>query len=430
MVVDKVPGTQGVSSSLGATDSDDAGLVIVGASHCGVQCAFAARRGGFEERIVLIGDDPEIPYHRPPLSKDILTGAKTVDQVSLKPDSAYIRSKIELRAGVRVTRIDRERKVVVTDNAGEFAYSSLILATGASPRTLQIEGSDLDNIHYLRSLGDACEIRPLDGSLAVNAVVVGGGYIGLEVAASLRKLGARVTVVEATERLLQRVAGPALSSFFTRIHQEEGVDVITGAQVTGFQGEGAVSHVVLKDGRVLDADLVVVGIGVIPETELAEEAGLPVENGVLVDGRARTEDPLIYAAGDCARGYNALYQRHLRLESVQNANDQGKVAVQNILGIDSNYGALPWFWSDQYDVKLQIAGLTDGADTLVVRGDPTTGRSFSLCYVRDDVLVAVEAVNRPRDFLSAKSHIIASARMDLLKLQDEDCAIADCIVTE
>ena len=411
--------------SLSSPDSE-LHLIVVGASHCGVQSALAARRMGFDGRITLIGDEPHLPYHRPPLSKDVLIGKKTADQVSLRPESAYTKAGVDLLTGVGVVSIDRTNREVSTSDGRRLSYDYLLLATGARPRSLKVSGSSLPGVHYLRGLDDVAGLREQSVETA-NVVVIGGGYIGLETAASLRKLGARVTVVEAMSRVLQRVASPELSEFYTRVHSEEGVEIVTNAMVTGFDGEDHLQSVLLDDGRTLDADLAVIGIGVVPNAELAEDAGLLVHNGIVVDEFARSSDPHIYAAGDCARGRNLLYDEHLRVESVQNANDQGKAAIRHIAGVGEPYSALPWFWSDQYDVKLQIAGLLDGADQVVVRGDPSTGRTFSLCHLKDDVLLAVEAVNRSSDFLGAKAPIMARASMDIERLADVDNSIADCV---
>lgn len=405
------------------------GLVVVGASHCGIQSAFAARRQGFSGPITVLGEESELPYHRPPLSKDALTGSRSTSSNALRPQSAYDKADIKLRLGVTVSHVDRERRQVHTQDGEVIGYSRLLLATGARARTLRVPGSELSGIYTLRSSLDAARIRDA-ASAGSRVAIVGGGYIGLETAASLSKFGLHVTVLEAMPRLLQRVASHELSDFYRRIHDEAGVDVRVGAYVKGFEGEGSVKSVLLDGAEAVTADLVVVGIGVIPNDELAAKAGLATENGIVVNAQARTEDEHIYAAGDCANGYNALYQRHLRLESIQHANDQGKVAVNAMLGTASDYNALPWFWSDQYDVKLQIAGLIDEGGQVVVRGDPLNSRAFSLCHVKGDVLVAVEAVNTPRDFLTSKALIVSQSRMDLDRLKDHEQPLAECVLAE
>ena len=398
--------------------------VVVGASHAGSQVALNLAKAGWSGAVTLIGDEPHLPYHRPPLSKDFLTGDKTIDQLLLRPPAHYDRANVKLRLGEQVQRIDRAAKAVELASGESVHYDVLVLATGARVRTLPLPSPA--GVHYLRS---AADIAAIQASLATtdDVVVVGGGYIGLEAAATMRKLGRRVTVVEAADRVLQRVTSPTLSAFFERVHQEEGVDMRVATGVAGFVGDDRVTAVELASGEQIPAQVVIVGIGVVPNVELAAAAGLACDNGVLVDAFGATNDAAIYACGDCARGTNDRFPAPLRLESVQNANDQGVVVAKAIAGAPERYAAVPWFWSDQYDVKLQIAGLAVGYDQIVARGDPTTGRSFALFYFAADRLVAVDAVNRPREFVASRQWLANAASLDAARLVDDTIALTDCV---
>ncbi len=402
--------------------------VIVGASHAGVGCAQKLRRQGWSGSIVVIGDEPHMPYHRPPLSKDYLKGVKDSDSILLASTASYEKADIELRRDVRVESIDREGHRILIADGTHIDYDKLILATGARARELPFAKRDFPGVFYIRNMGDVDRIRalsPAEGS----AVIIGGGYIGLEVAATLRTSGIKVTVLEAMDRVLQRVTSEPVSTFFTRIHREEGVDIREGCQVSGLVGNDRVEAVELVSGELIEADLVIIGIGVIPNTELAESAGLRVDNGICVDAFNQTEDPDIYAIGDCANFVHERYQRQMRLESVQNANDQGMAAAKSIVGEPEPYDALPWFWSDQYDVKLQIAGLAEGHDEIIVRGEPETGRTMSVFYLRNKKLLAVDAMNSPRDFIHGKKLILADATIDTGLLSDAGVAILETEVS-
>jgi len=391
--------------------------VVVGASHAGVQVALSLRAQGWDGDIVLLGEEDGLPYQRPPLSKDFLTGAKTPDSIALRPAALYAKQGVDYRPGQRVVGIDRARRCVQLASGDELAYDGLALATGTRPRRLELPGSELKGIHYLRSLGDAIAIRA-DLATARRAVIIGGGYIGLEAAASLRQCGLEVSVLEALPRVLARVTTEVLSTFFHRLHADEGVSIATGVTIRALEGEGSVAGVRTADGRFYPADVVLVGIGVLPNVELAEAAGLEVGNGIRVDGQARTSDPLIVAAGDCTWHFNPIYQREMRLESVQNATDQARVAAATLCGKFETYQVLPWFWSDQYDVKLQIAGLAQGHDAVIVRGD-VSQRSFAIFYLRGDQLLAVDAINRPQEFMVAKKLIVDRTPLLAHQLADE-----------
>lgn len=396
----------------------DQHCVIIGASHAAASLAATLRQEGWEGGITMVGGDSCPPYHRPPLSKAYLSGDKDADSLAIRPRDYYESQGVELRLGVRAEHIDREAKRVALSDGGSLTYSHLALVTGALPRRISLPGSDLRGVHYLRDIRDVDAIRG-QVSAGKSAVIVGGGYIGLETAASLRAAGMQVTVLEAMSRVLQRVTVPEVSAFFTRVHGEEGVAIETDTTVSAFNGEGALTGVTCSDGREFPADLAIVGIGVVPDTALAEAAGLEVDDGIVVDEFARTSDPCIVAAGDCTRHYNPVYDRWLRLESVQNANEQARTAAKTVAGNPVAYHALPWFWSDQYDVKLQIAGLSEGHDQLVVRGDMSVGRSFTVFYLRDGQLIAADAVNRPKDFMAAKRAVLAGCAPDVAALADE-----------
>ena len=398
--------------------------VIVGASHAGTQLALSLRQGGWEGRIVLAGDEPVKPYQRPPLSKDVLSGAKSLEQIPIRPPAVLEKAGIEFRLGHRVETIDRSRKILYLDDGESLAYDKLALTLGAYPSTIPLTGTDKYGVHYLRTLADVEQIRPLIGA-GKSAVIIGGGYIGLEAGAVLRQTGMTVTVLEALPRVLQRVTAPVVSTFYQRLHDEEGLWVVTGALVTSIEGKYQVERVHCADGSEIVADLVIIAVGVLPHTELAARAGLDVEDGILVDEFARTNDPDIVAAGDCTRHFNPIYQRRVRLESIQNAMDQAKTAAATLNGAPQPYHALPWFWSEQYDVKLQIAGLSQGYDNVVLRGDPETGRSFAVFYFAGDRLLAVDAINRPGEFMMGKKLLLAGALVDKEKLADESIPVKE-----
>ena len=396
--------------------------VIVGASHAGTQLALSLRQGGWEGRIVLAGDEPVKPYQRPPLSKDVLSGAKSPDQIPIRPAPILEKAGIEFMLGHRVESIDRGQKILYMDDGRTQAYDKLALTLGAYPSTIPLTGTDKYGVHYLRKLADVEQIRPFIGE-GKSAVIIGGGYIGLEAGAVLRQTGMTVTVLEALPRVLQRVTAPVVSTFYQRLHDEEGLWVVTGALVTSIEGEKQVERVHCADGSEIDADLVIIAVGVLPNTALAARAGLDVEDGILVDEFARTSDPDIVAAGDCTRHFNPIYQRRVRLESIQNAMDQAKTAAATLNGDPQPYHALPWFWSEQYDVKLQIAGLSQGYDNVVLRGDPETGRSFAVFYFAGERLLAVDAVNRPGEFMMGKKLLMAGTRVDKKKLADDSIPV-------
>ena len=396
-------------------------IVIIGASHAAAQLAASLRPDGWQGKIVVIGDEPYLPYHRPPLSKTFLSGAQQVDELLIRPAAFYQKNQIEFRHG-RVMAINRAARSVTLQDGSLVAYDQLALCTGARVRTVALSGCDLAGVHYLRNISDVQAMQRLVQPNG-KAVVIGGGYIGLEAAAALNQQGMQVVVLEAAERILQRVTAPEVSEFYARIHREQGVTIHTGVSVTAITGQGRAQAVVCADGSVFDADLVIIGVGVVPNVELALDAGLQVDNGILIDDYCRTSAPEIVAIGDCASAFNPIYQRRMRLESVPNANEQAKIASATLCGLQRTSKSLPWFWSDQYDLKLQIAGLSQGYDQMVIRGDVQQGRSFVAFYLQAGRLIAADCVNRPQEFMLSKKLITAGTAVDPLRLADESIAV-------
>ena len=375
-------------------------VLIVGAGHASAQLCASLRQQGWAGEILLIGDEPSLPYQRPPLSKTYLAGDTGLNDILIKKPEFYDTAEVTVRQG-RVTAIDRAAQTVALADGEVLGYRHLVLCTGARPRQLTVPGADLPGVHALRTAADIEGIRAGLGD-GVRVAIVGAGYIGLETAASLRRLGVAVTVLEAADRCLQRVTAPEVSAFYARVHREEGVDLRVGVGVAAIIGRDRVRGVELAGGEAIEADLVIVGIGVLPNVELAEQAGLATDDGIVIDAFGRTEDPAIFAAGDCTSYPDARYGHRLRLESVPNAVEQAKSVAATICGVHRPISTLPWFWSDQYDLKLQIAGLNNGYDRVVLRGDPTTGRAFACFYLRDGQLIAADCVNRAPEFMFAK----------------------------
>lgn len=391
------------------SDSIQAGIVIIGAGQAGVQTAESLRAGGYAGSITLLGDEPHGPYHRPPLSKAWLAGEMDGAQLVMRAPEMLARKQIELRTEVKVASIDRAAQQVLLADGSALPYSGLVLATGSTPRSLPLPGGNAAGVHALRSREDADAIAQ---RLALclqqqrPVVVIGGGFIGLEVAATARKKGLDVTVLEAAPRLLGRVLAPALSDWYAELHRRHGVKLVFDARIEALETDSdhAVSGVRLADGHLLPAGLVVVGIGVNANDGLAQAAGLECERGIVVDACCRTSDPAIVAAGDCTARRLADGSL-IRLESVQNATEQGKSAAAALLGQERPFTATPWFWSDQYDKKLQMAGLSGGADAWAIRGNMSgdmAGTSFSIYHFRAGKLIAVDSVNAAKDHLQAR----------------------------
>jgi len=380
-------------------------IVVVGAGQAGLQVAESLRKGGHDGALTLVGDERHPPYQRPPLSKKYLGGDFADERLQFRPREHYVKLDVSLELGARAASLDRAGSRVLLADGRALAYDGLALTTGARVRPLPVPGGDLPGVCLLRGLDDAQQLKQrLAGARRV--VVVGGGFIGLEVAATAREHGCDVHVVEALDRLMARVMPPLLSGFFADLHRGRGVELHLGAGVDAIVETATGLAVRLAGGSLLEADLVVAGIGVLPNQELAAAAGLACDRGIVVDEYARTSDPMIVAAGDCTMHRNLRYELPHRLESVQNAVDQAKVAAASLLGKPQAYAELPWFWSDQYDVKLQMAGLADERASHVLRGEPGAA-GFSVYYFAAGRLVAVHSLNRPADHMLARRLLAA-----------------------
>jgi 3-phenylpropionate/trans-cinnamate dioxygenase ferredoxin reductase subunit len=399
-------------------------IIIIGAGHGGGTVANLLRQHGHDGPILLIGEEPHPPYQRPPLSKGWLKGEVDLDGLLLRPRDGYAEANIDLRTSTRVIHIDRAAKTVTLSTDEVLAYDTLVLATGARARQLVLPGSDLGGFLELRTLEDAEAIKAWFRP-GFRLAIIGGGYVGLEVAASARKLGAEVDVLEREDRLLARVAGPELSTFFREVHESHGVRFHFGVVVEGFEGlDGHVSGIRLAGDRVLHCDAVLVGIGAIPNDDLARDAGLVCDNGVVVDSHARTSDPDIFAIGDMTRRPMPLYDRTVRLESVPNALEQARQAAAALCDKPDPKPETPWFWSDQYDIKLQIAGLPFDVDQVVVRGDPST-RKFAVFHLAQGRVQAVEAVNAPPEFMVGRQWLASRREIDPVRLADTSLSMKD-----
>lgn len=409
-------------------ETSDKSLLIVGAGHAGSELAISARQGGWQGPITLLGDESAVPYHRPPLSKAYLCGESDVEAIQLRPASAYENARIERITGARMTAIDRDAKAVQLQDGRRLEYAKLALCLGGRPRPLVCEGFDAAvppaNLRYLRTLQDADAIRA-HLQPGKRLVIVGGGYVGLEVAASASKHGARVTVLEAQPRVLARVAGPQLSAFYEEAHRGHGVEILTGVAIARVTCEGGlISSIELADGRVIEADCVVAGIGMLANVDAAMAVGIATAEGIVVDENGATPDPDIFAAGDCTRYVHPLYEREVRIESVPNALEQARAIAGWLCGKPKPNRAVPWFWSDQYELKLQMAGLAHGHDRCVLRGDL---KASSLCafYLQGNRLLAVDAVNRPAEFMAVRRALARPLVVDAERLADETVPLKD-----
>lgn len=396
-----------------------ADVVIVGAGHGGAQVALALRTNGFEGSILMIGRENEPPYERPPLSKEYLARDKEFDRLYIRPPQFWVDKNVTLKLGTEVTALDAAAHQVTLGDGSAVTYGKLIWAAGGDPRKLTCAGADLSGVHAVRTREDVDRLMGELDAGAKKVVVIGGGYIGLEAAAVLTKLGCSVTLLEALPRILARVAGPDISSFYEADHRAHGVDLRTNVSVDSLIGDGGkVSGVKLADGSVIPAEIVIVGIGIIPSVAPLLAAGAEGTNGVNVDDHCRTSLPDVYAIGDCA-AFACAYAEGavMRVESVQNANDMGTCVAKAICGDPQPYHAFPWFWSNQYDLKLQTAGLSVGYDQTVLRGDPAT-RSFSVLYLKDGRLIALDCVNVIKDYVQGRKLVEAGAVIDPAKLAD------------
>ena len=405
-------------------------VVIVGGGHAGAQAAIALRTAKFAGTIAIIGEEPDLPYERPPLSKEYFAGEKDYDRLLIRPAKFWDERAITLRLGERVEHVDPAAHRVITATGATIGYGKLIWAAGGHARALPLPGGDLAGVQGVRTRADA-DAMIAAAATARQIVIIGGGYIGLEAAAVLRKAGKPVVLLEALDRVLARVAGEPLSRFFEGEHRAHGVDLRTGVGIAALEGEqGHVTGVRLTDGSSIAADLVIVGIGIIPAAAPLLNAGAAGGNGVQVDAQCRTSLPDIYAVGDCALHANAFADgAEIRLESVQNANDQATVAAKHIAGVAGvAYDAVPWFWSNQYDLKLQTVGLSTGYDQCVVRGD-MGARSFSVIYLKDGTVIALDCVNAVKDYVQGRALVLARAQIAPDRLVDASVALKEMLAS-
>jgi 3-phenylpropionate/trans-cinnamate dioxygenase ferredoxin reductase subunit len=399
-------------------------VVIVGGGHGGAQTVIALRQLGFSGSIALIGEDTELPYERPPLSKEYLSGKKSFERLLIRPPTFWSERAVELRLGRKVVAVDADRHQVCTGDGARLGYRSLVWAAGGTARRLTCAGGDLAGLHTVRTRADVDRIM-LELPAVTKVVVIGAGYIGLEAAAVLANAGKQVTLLEALDRVLGRVAGAPLSRFYEAEHRAHGVDVRLGALVDSIEGKGRVTGVRLATGEVIAADMVIAGIGIIPSVQPLLDAGAEGTNGVVVDAHCQTSLPDVFAIGDCALHLNAFADgAMIRLESVQNANDQAMVAARMITGEEATYHAIPWFWSNQYDLRLQTIGLSIGYDDEVIRGDPAS-RSFSVIYLRRGRIIALDCVNRTKDYVQCRDLVFAGAAIDPALLAATDVALKE-----
>jgi len=401
-------------------------VVIVGAGHGGAQAAITLRQLGFEGSIALLGDEPYLPYERPPLSKDYLTAEKDFDRLLIRPKEFWEERAVQVFTDRKVTKIDPVTKLVWTETDEAFHYRNLIWSAGGSARTLKCEGAELEGVHTLRTRRDADGIKEALKRVS-SVVIVGGGYIGLEAAAALTKLGKSVIVVEAQDRVLARVVGEPLSRFFENEHRSHGVDIRLNMSVHRILGGHSVTGVELSDETVVSCEMVIVGIGIVPSVGPLLAAGAAGHNGVDVDAGCRTSLPDVYAIGDCACHPNEFADgRHVRLESVQNSSDQANVVANLLIGRKAAYVATPWFWSTQYDLKLQTIGLSSGFDQFVVRGDPAL-RSFSVIYLKTGRVIALDCVNAVRDYVQGRKLVETRIQVDPVVLANVDVSLKSLV---
>ena len=375
-------------------------LVIVGGGQSAAQCVLTLKRNDFKNKITLISEEKHIPYQRPPLSKEYLSDEVTLERVYMKSKEFYDQNNVEIISSTKVIAIDRNKKSLTLSNTENLQYENLVLATGSRVRKLEVEGSHLSNINYLRTIEEADQLKKYF-KLGKKLVVIGAGYIGLEVAAAAIKKGLGVTVIEMADRVMNRTVDPIISKYFDSLHRSKGVEIILNAALERFEGRKKVEKVVCSNGKILEADGVVVGVGIIPNQEIAKSAGLKCNNGIVVDKFGRTEDPFIFACGDCTNHPNPSLNKNLRLESVHNALEQAKTVAFSLIGKPEKYDQIPWFWSDQYEEKLQIVGLSGDHDEIVTRGSMAEG-NFMLFFLKKGELIAINSVNNPKEFLISK----------------------------
>lgn len=404
-----------------------ADVLIVGTGHGGTSAATALRKLGFAGSIKLVGKEAVYPYERPPLTKDYLTGEKDAERILIRPRAFWAENNIDLHLSSEVVTVNPSNKSITLKDGSELGYGKLIWAAGGKARRLTCGGADLAGVHTVRDLGDVDHLRSEIENKASRVVVIGGGFIGLEAAAALTKLGADVVLLETLDRVLARVAGEPLSRYFENLHRSHGVTVQLGVTVDCIEGSaGRATGVKLTNGEVIAADTVIVGIGIVPNTPAFAEDAPGMDNGVPVDARCRTVLPDVYAVGDCAAHHNRFAGgARIRLESVQNANDMASVAAQAIIGAEASYDATPWFWSMQFDARLQTVGLSQGSDQIIVRGSPAE-HAFSVVYLRNGVVIALDCVNKVKDYVQGRKLIESAVPPDLERLADPTINLNEC----
>ena len=393
-------------------------VVIIGGGHAGANVAFSLRKDGFEGEIDILSNEEFLPYHRPPLSKDFLKKNIEIEKLFFKPESFYAEHNISFHPNLLIDSVDTSAKEISSDHM-KFSFDYLVFATGASPRLLSMPNADAKNLFYLRKISDVIDIHAeLDS--AKNIVLIGGGYIGLEVASAMVDLGLKVTIIEAEDRILKRVTSPELSTFYQSTHEAKGVKIICNAKVNGLLAENhIINSIELESGEKIPAEAVLAGIGAIPNTQLAEQAGLDCNNGITTDQYCRTSNPYVLAAGDCTNSFNALLNQSIRLESVPNALSQAKVVSSSIIGNELYNKELPWFWSDQYDLKLQMAGLSSGFDESVILGN-IDAAEFIVCYGKDGYLISVDSVNQSKQFMLLKRALSSGFKIEMSLIKNKD----------
>jgi 3-phenylpropionate/trans-cinnamate dioxygenase ferredoxin reductase subunit len=400
-------------------------ILIVGGGQAGAEATDTLRREGYGGRLILVSEEPQLPYQRPPLSKKFLAGELQFERLLFRHQSFYDEHRVELKLGVRALRLDPASRRILLSNSEEIVYDRALLCLGAVSRQLTCPGADLAGVCYLRAVADVPRIQ--EGlKPGARVVIIGGGYIGLEAAATARNMGCSVTVLEMADRVMNRVVASNVSQYFEHEHRAQGVKIVCNARVMRLEGLGRVERVVCADGSEYAADLLIVGVGALANVALASEAGLHCDNGIVVDQYCQTSEAAIYAAGDCTNHPSARFELRVRLESVDNAFEQAKAAALNLLGRPTVHDRVPWFWSDQFDSKLLIVGLSQGHDQQVTRGDPAS-RHFSVCYLKGGELLALEAINHAKDYMAARKLIADRMRPNLDKLADPQFALKEAI---
>ena len=400
-------------------------ILVIGGGQAGAQAVDTLRREGYTGRLVLVSVEPQLPYQRPPLSKKFLSGELAEERLYFRHQAFYDEHRIELKLGVRATQLDAPARTVVLSNGERIVYDRLLLCLGAVSRQMTCPGAGLPGVHYLRAIADVPTIQAALKP-GTRAVIIGGGYIGLEAAATARKMGCLVTVLEMADRVMNRVVASNVSDYFAYEHRTHGVNIVCNTRVVRLEGGSRVERVVCADGSSYEADLLIVGVGAVANAQLAADAGLKCDNGIVVDEHCRSSDAAVYAAGDCTNHFSLRYEMRVRLESVDNAFEQAKTAALNMLGKPTIHDRVPWFWSDQFDNKLLIVGLSQGHDQQVTRGDPAL-RSFTVCYLKGGELVSVEAINHSKDYMAARKLIAERARPAVDKLADPQIALKDTV---